>query len=73
MHLRETNMLAKNMGQTDRLIRAIVGVVAIIAFFMLSGALAWVALVVGIVMLATSAMGSCPPYGLLGINTCKTK
>lgn len=66
-------MLEKNMGQTDRLIRAIVGVVAIIAFFMVSGGWSWILLVVGIVMLATAAMGSCPPYGLLGINTCKTK
>lgn len=66
-------MFAKNMGQTDRLIRAIVGVVAIILFFTLAGGLKWLALVVGIVMLATSAMGSCPPYQILGINTCKTK
>jgi hypothetical protein len=66
-------MFAKNMGQTDRLIRAIFGVVAIILFFTLAGGLKWLALVVGIVMLATSAMGSCPPYQILGINTCKTK
>ncbi|MFZ7089817.1 YgaP family membrane protein [Primorskyibacter sp. 2E233] len=66
-------MFSKNMGQTDRLIRAIVGVVLVIAFFMIAGSLKWLALIVGIVMLATSAMGSCPPYALLGINTCKTK
>jgi hypothetical protein len=67
-------MFAKNMGQTDRLIRAIVGVVLVIAFFTaLSGALGWIALVVGVVLLATAAMGTCPPYSLLGINTCKTK
>ena len=67
-------MLARNMGQTDRIIRAIVGVVLLIlAFASLSGAWAWVAGIVGVVMLATSAMGSCPPYALLGINTCKTR
>ncbi|MBY6114607.1 DUF2892 domain-containing protein [Mameliella alba] len=66
-------MFKKNMGQTDRLIRAIVGVIAIIAFFMLSGGWSWLLLVVGVVMLGTSAMGSCPPYALLGINTCTTK
>ena len=65
-------MFAKNMGQTDRIIRAIVGVVLLNAFFsMAAGALKWIALIVGIVMLATAALGSCPPYGLLGINTCK--
>ena len=66
-------MFAKNVGQTDRMIRAVVGVVALIAAFMLAGALKWVALIVGVLMLATSAMGSCPPYQILGINTCKTK
>ena len=65
-------MFAKNMGQTDRIIRAIVGIVLLIVFFsMAAGFLKWAALVVGLVMLATAAMGSCPPYGLLGINTCK--
>ena len=66
-------MFAKNVGQTDRMIRAVVGVVALIAAFLLVGALKWVALIVGVLMLATSAMGSCPPYQILGINTCKTK
>ncbi len=64
-------MFAKNMGQIDRIIRAIVGVIALVLFFTLAGALKWVALVVAVLMLATSAMGSCPPYAILGINTCK--
>ncbi|SNR97794.1 YgaP family membrane protein [Antarctobacter heliothermus] len=66
-------MFAKNVGQSDRIIRAIVGIVAIIAFFMISGGWSWLLLVVGIVMLATAALGTCPPYALLGINTCKLK
>ncbi|MGV6810657.1 MAG: YgaP family membrane protein [Brevirhabdus sp.] len=68
-------MFSKNMGSTDRLIRTIVGIVLIAAYFMgwLSGTLALIGLIVGIVMLATAALGSCPPYGLLGINTCGTK
>jgi len=68
-------MFAKNMGSVDRLVRAILGVALIAAYFLgwLSGTLAVIGLIVGIVMLATAAMGSCPPYGLLGINTCATK
>ncbi|WP_136442736.1 YgaP family membrane protein [Pacificoceanicola onchidii] len=67
-------MFAKNMGQTDRIIRTVVGVVLLIAFFsMAGGILKWLALIAGVVMLATAAMGSCPPYALLGINTCKMK
>jgi quinol-cytochrome oxidoreductase complex cytochrome b subunit len=61
------------MGQTDRLIRAIVGALLVVAFFMMSGTLAWILGAVGVVLLATAAMGSCPPYALLGINTCKVK
>ena len=50
-------MLAKNMGQTDRTIRAIVGVVLLVlAFAVLGGGLAWLAGIVGVVMLATAAL-----------------
>jgi len=69
-----TDMLKKNMGQTDRAIRAILGALLIfLAFTSLGGAWAWISGIVGAVLLATAAMGSCPPYALLGINTCKTK
>jgi hypothetical protein len=66
-------MFAKNVGSTDRLIRAIVGIVALVVFFTAAGVLKWIALIVGIMMLATAALGTCPPYAMLGINTCKTK
>jgi hypothetical protein len=66
-------MLAKNVGQTDRIIRGIIGVVALIAFFMVSGGWSWLLLVVGAVMIGTAALGTCPPYALLGINTCRTR
>ena len=60
-----------NMGTLDRAIRAIVGLAAIAAWplGLLEGTLAIVSLVVGIVLLATAALGWCPPYTLLGINT----
>lgn len=67
-------MFEKNMGQTDRAIRGVVGIaLLILAFVSLTGGWAWVAGIVGVVLLATAAMGSCPPYALLGINTCNTK
>lgn len=65
-------MLAKNMGQTDRIIRTVVGLLLIVAVFNLSGAWAWIAGIVGLVLLATAATGYCPPYALLGIRTCRT-
>ena len=65
-------MFEKNMGNADRAIRAIIGVVLLIlAFTSLTGTWAWVSGIVGVVLLATAAMGWCPPYSLLGIRTCK--
>jgi hypothetical protein len=65
----------KNVGTIDRSIRAIVGIAAIAAYAlgMVAGTLGIIALVVGIVMLGTAAIGWCPPYALLGINSCGTK
>jgi len=67
-------IMQQNVGTTDRTIRAIVGLVLLVlAFTALSGALAWVAGIIGVVMLGTAAIGWCPPYTLLGINTCKMR
>ena len=63
--------MQKNVGSIDRAIRALVGIALLAVYFMggASGALGIVALVAGIVMLGTAAIGWCPPYSLLGINT----
>jgi hypothetical protein len=68
-------MFTNNMGRTDRGIRAVVGLVALILFITgtVSGALGWIALIVGLALLGTAAIGWCPPYSLLGINTCSAK
>ena len=67
-------MFKKNVGTVDRSIRGVVGIVLLLlAFTSLAGTLAWVAGVIGVVMLGTAALGTCPPYALLGINTCKLK
>ena len=59
------------MGTADRIIRAVVGAAGIAAYFggILTGTWAMVALVAGIVLLGTAAIGWCPPYALLGINS----
>ncbi|MCB1420351.1 MAG: DUF2892 domain-containing protein [Notoacmeibacter sp.] len=68
-------MFKNNVGSADRAIRAIVGIVLLALYFMgtATGVWAWVALIAGIVMLATAALGWCPPYSILGINTCSVK
>ena len=68
-------MFKKNVGSTDRTIRGLVGVILVLAFLLgwVGGGLGWAALIVGVVLLATAVLGTCPPYAMLGINTCKTK
>lgn len=68
-------MFKNNVGTVDRSIRGIVGIIALALYFMgtATGVWGWVALIVGVVMLATAVLGWCPPYSLLGINTCSVK
>ncbi|MEE9455303.1 MAG: DUF2892 domain-containing protein [Paracoccaceae bacterium] len=65
-------MLKKNMGNIDRIVRAIVGVAALAAFFMLpvGTILHWLFLLVGLIGVGTSLMSSCPVYSIAGMNTC---
>lgn len=66
-------MFSKNIGNTERLIRAVVGIALIAGFFLNGGgAYSWLYLL-GIIPLATAAIGWCPPYAILGINTCRSK
>jgi len=57
-----------NVGRTERLIRVVVGIV-IVGIGVVYGSW-WGA--IGLVPLATGLIGWCPPYALLGINTCST-
>jgi hypothetical protein len=67
--------MQKNVGTIDRAIRALAGLVLLAVYFTggVQGTLGIVALVAGIVMLGTATIGWCPPYSLLGINTCGVK
>lgn len=69
-------MLA-NVGNTDRILRVILGLVLIAlplvgAFAPVSaGALKWLSIIVGIALVATAGMRFCPLYRIFGIQTCK--
>ncbi|MGM0953567.1 MAG: YgaP family membrane protein [Pseudomonadota bacterium] len=57
-----------NMGSADRIIRAVVGIVLIALVFVGPQTVwGWI----GVIPLATAAIGICPAYSLLGIKTCK--
>ena len=60
----------KNAGGIDRILRVAVGIALIAAAAM--GAIGvWG--YIGVVPLLTGLLGWCPPYAMLGINTCKKK
>jgi Protein of unknown function (DUF2892) len=62
--------MKSNVGGIDRILRAALGLVLIaLAATGTIGLWGWV----GIVPLATAAIGFCPVYPLLGINTCPMK
>ena len=59
-------MFTKNEGNLDRILRIILGLGLLIAYFMIPDAPFRWALLIGIVPLATGLMGSCPLYSILG-------
>ncbi|WP_295502843.1 DUF2892 domain-containing protein [Limnohabitans sp. Rim8] len=62
--------MTKNIGNIERIIRIVGGLVLIaLAATNTVGVWGWV----GLVPLVAGLMGWCPPYSLLGINTCKNK
>lgn len=65
--------MKRNMGKIDRVLRAfLVAPAAVIAAFAVGAGsvLGLVLLAVAAIMLATSAVGSCPLYSLLRLNSC---
>ena len=62
--------MTSNVGGIDRIVRIAIGVVLI--GLTLSGTIGvwgWL----GIVPLITGAIGWCPPYAILGFNSCAMK
>ena len=66
-------MFKSNVGVVDRVARVLVGL-ALIAFalgYLAPGTgLNWLGWI-GVIPLATAALGSCPLYSLIGLSTCQ--
>jgi hypothetical protein len=60
--------MGKNMGQVDRIIRAVIGIIVIVLGVMYQS---WLG-ALGLIPLVTAGIGYCPLYKILGIKTCKT-
>ena len=59
-----------NVGGIDRIARIAIGaLLVILAATGQVGVWGWL----GLLPLATGSLGWCPPYSLLGINTCKNR
>jgi hypothetical protein len=64
-----------NISNTDRIIRFLIFVLAIILFLfdILSGWTAYISISVGTILLVTSLLSFCPIYKILGISTFHKK
>ena len=62
--------MTKNVGGIDRVLRVVIGLVLI--GLAATGTVGWWGYL-GLVPLATAAMGWCPPYALFGWNTCAVR
>ena len=64
-----------NMGNKDRLLRAMAVAVIYVLVYMgiITGVLKIVLGLVGIVFVLTALFGVCPLYKLVGLNTCPVK
>jgi len=62
--------MKSNVGGIDRILRIVIGLVLIgLTLNGNIGVWGWI----GIVPLATGAIGWCPPYAIFGWNTCSVK
>ncbi len=62
--------MKSNVGGIDRIARIVLGLVLIgLTLTGNIGVWGWL----GVVLLATGAIGWCPPYAIFGFNTCAMK
>jgi len=62
--------MKENVGTVDRTLRVVIGTALALAGWLgPEGALGIVLLIVGLVLLATGLMSSCPIYSVAGMNT----
>ncbi len=65
----------KNVGMIDRVIRIILGIILLYLFVMSMVGAPWSYLValIGLILLVTGILGTCPLYSMLGMNTAGKK
>ncbi len=68
-----SKLLPRNEGTVDRVVRVFLGL-GLLSLLAVGPVPGWgLAGLIGIVPLATAALGSCPLYTLFGLSTCPVK
>lgn len=69
--MNKENVMKKSVGTTDRLLRVVVAIAAVIGASILGYTSGWgiALLAIGVIMVVTSATEYCPIYSALGIST----
>ena len=67
--------MKKNLGSTDKVIRYILAIVALLIGFLsgVSGFLQGVFISVALILIGTSLVSFCPLYAIVGLKTCKNE
>lgn len=64
--------MKKNIGNVDKWVRILLGVILLSLIFLIQNNWRWLGLI-GLILLATAFLNFCPLYALLGISTSKDK
>jgi len=60
------DLFKKNVGKIDRVIRVVVGIILVgNVFYALHHPIGWL----GVILIVTGIVGTCPLYSIIGINT----
>jgi hypothetical protein len=67
--------MKRNVGNTDRFVRIILGIILLLLFLsnIIDNGAKWLILGVSVILIITSFATFCPLYAILGKNTCEVK
>jgi len=67
--------MKKNLGSTDKVIRYILAIVAIIIALLsnVSGLTQAILIAFAVILIGTSLLSFCPLYAIVGLKTCKNE
>lgn len=68
--------MKRNVGHVDKIVRYVLAALLAVAGILLFNSVLWlalIALVLAVVLVATSLMSFCPLYRLFGLTTCKVE